>query len=141
MLKRTVSMLTRLIARSESIRESSTTCDALDVREYRDAEYEYGRPREPWHALQGGLHGFCSGESFVRPPAISDVLELKHSCSYSGVSRYSYSYSKPPRSFRINRESSATCDALDVREYRDAEYDYGRPREPWHALQGGLHGF
>ena len=48
-LKRIVSMLTRLIARSESVREPSAVYGADDEYEYRDAEYEYesSGPREP----------------------------------------------------------------------------------------------
>ena len=42
MLKRIVSMLTRLIARADVVSESSTDYDAAAVEyEYRDAEYEY----------------------------------------------------------------------------------------------------
>ena len=40
-LKRIVSMLTRLIARTDVVSESSAKYNAADEYEYRDAEYEY----------------------------------------------------------------------------------------------------
>jgi hypothetical protein len=41
MLKRIVSMLTRLIARANVVAQPAVGYDATDEYEYRDAEYEY----------------------------------------------------------------------------------------------------
>ena len=45
-LKRIVSMLTRLIARADTVSESSAEYNAADEYEYRDAEYEYEHEKE-----------------------------------------------------------------------------------------------
>ena len=47
MLKRIVSMLTRLIARADVVSESSNEYSAANEYEYRDAEYEYEHEKEP----------------------------------------------------------------------------------------------
>ncbi|WP_145390264.1 four helix bundle protein [Stieleria neptunia] len=70
-LHRIVSMLTRLIARSDAVAESPVEYNAGTEYEYRDAEYEYeydqGRKPEPSRAPEDGLRGFTSGKSLVRP--------------------------------------------------------------------------
>ncbi|WP_146524692.1 four helix bundle protein [Novipirellula artificiosorum] len=65
LLHRIVSMLTRLIARSDVVAESGSEYKY----EYREAEYEYGEGRkpEPSRAPEDGLHGFTNGKSIVRP--------------------------------------------------------------------------
>ena len=66
-LKRIVSMLTRLIARSDVVAKPGTESNADIEYEYRDAEYEEGRKREPSCALKDGLRGFTNGKSIVHP--------------------------------------------------------------------------
>ena len=72
-LHRIVSMLTRLIARSDVVAESETEYNAgFDGEyeyEYRDAEYEYDEDVKPEqsHAPEDGLRGFLNGKSIVRP--------------------------------------------------------------------------
>ncbi|WP_345684259.1 hypothetical protein [Novipirellula caenicola] len=69
--KRIVSMLTRLIARSDTVAESVPEYNVGDEYEYRDAEYEYkyeeSRKPEPNRASEDGLHGFSDGNSIARP--------------------------------------------------------------------------
>jgi len=71
MLQRIVSMLTRLIARSEFVPDLGTEYNAGTEYEYkyRDAEYEYEgvRKPEPSCAPEDGLCDFTSGKSIVRP--------------------------------------------------------------------------
>ncbi len=73
MLHRIVSMLTRLIARSDVVAEPVTEYNAGIEYEYREAEYEYeydtteGRKPEPSRAPKDGLRGFTNGKSIVRP--------------------------------------------------------------------------
>ena len=71
MLDRIVSMLTRLIARSDVVAEPVTEYNAgIEYEyEYREAEYEYdeGRKPEPGRAPKDGLRGFTNGKSIVRP--------------------------------------------------------------------------
>jgi four helix bundle protein len=70
-LHRIVSMLTRLIARSDVVTESGVKYNAGIEYEYRDAEYEYkydeDRKPEPGHAPKDGLRGFTNRKSIVRP--------------------------------------------------------------------------
>ena len=69
-LHRIVSMLTRLIARSDVVAEGETQYDADGEYEYRVAEYEYeheDEEPEPSRAPKDGLQGFSSGTSTVRP--------------------------------------------------------------------------
>jgi len=71
MLHRIVSMLTRLIARSDVVSEPATDYNAgAEYKyEYREAEYEYDECRkpEPSRAPEDGLRGFTNGKSIVRP--------------------------------------------------------------------------
>ena len=71
MLHRIVSMLTRLIVRSDVVAGSETEYNAGvdDEYEYRDAEYEYDEVVKPEqsHAPEDGLRGFSNGKSIVRP--------------------------------------------------------------------------
>ena len=71
MLHRIVSMLTRLIARSDVVAESGTEYNTAIEYEYREAEYEYkydeGRKPEPGRAPKDGLRGFPNGKSIVCP--------------------------------------------------------------------------
>ena len=48
MLRRVVSMLTRLIGRVAVVSESNEEYNAVGEYEYRDAEYEYEEQPEPW---------------------------------------------------------------------------------------------
>jgi hypothetical protein len=70
MLYRIVSMLTRLIARSEVVSETAAECNARDEHGDRDVEYEYkyeeGRKPKPSRAPKDGLQGFTNGNSIVR---------------------------------------------------------------------------
>ena len=67
MLKRVVAMLTRLIARSDVVSESSTEYNAADEYEYRDAEYEYEQKPEdepePSRAPEPALRPLPNGQS------------------------------------------------------------------------------
>ena len=71
MLHRIVSMLTRLIARSDVVAEPAAQYNAgVEYKyEYREAEYEYDESRkpEPGRAPKDGLRGFTNGKSTVRP--------------------------------------------------------------------------
>ncbi|MEM6473522.1 MAG: hypothetical protein AAF802_28440 [Planctomycetota bacterium] len=68
MLKRIVSMLTRLIGRADAVSESGSEY------EYRRAEYEYddADEPEPYRAPEPGLRPFSNGQSSfparLRPP-------------------------------------------------------------------------
>jgi four helix bundle protein len=70
-LHRIVSMLTRLIARSDVVGETAAEYNAGFKYEYRDAEYEYKYDKdakpEPSRAPKDGLRGFTNGKSIVRP--------------------------------------------------------------------------
>ncbi len=70
-LHRIVSMLTRLIARSDAVGETAAEFNAGVEYEYRDAEYEYKYDKdakpEPSRAPKDGLRGFTNGKSIVRP--------------------------------------------------------------------------
>ena len=70
-LHRIVSMLTRLIARSDVVAELGIEYNPGTEYEYREAEYEYkydeGRKPEPSRAPEDGLRGFTNGKSIVRP--------------------------------------------------------------------------
>ncbi len=68
-LHRIVSMLTRLIARSDAVGETAAEFNAGVEYEYCDAEYEYdeGRKPEPSRAPEDGLRGLTNGKSIVRP--------------------------------------------------------------------------
>ncbi|MEM9827431.1 MAG: four helix bundle protein [Planctomycetota bacterium] len=61
MLKRIVSMLTRLIARADAVSESGSEYEY----EYRRAEYKYddADEPEPYRALEPGLRPFSNGQS------------------------------------------------------------------------------
>ena len=71
MLKRVVAMLTRLIARSDVVSESSTEYNAADEYEYRDAEYEYeheeDKEPEPRNAPKDAASFFSRSMSPARP--------------------------------------------------------------------------
>ncbi|EMI15954.1 S23 ribosomal protein [Rhodopirellula maiorica SM1] len=71
MLHRIVSMLTRLIARSDVVGEPAVEYNAgVEYKyEYRYAEYEYDESRkpEPGRAPKEVLRGFTNGNSIVRP--------------------------------------------------------------------------
>ncbi len=69
MLHRIVSMLTRLIARSDVVAEPGTKYNAGSEYEYREAEAEYeyddrNKPA-PSDATEPGLQGFTNGQSTV----------------------------------------------------------------------------
>ena len=70
-LHRIVSMLTRLIARSEVVAEPTAEYNAkVEYKyEYHEAEYDYDESRkpEPSRAPKDGLRGFTNGKSIVRP--------------------------------------------------------------------------
>ena len=71
LLHRIVSMLTRLIARSDVVAESEAEYNTgIKYKyEYRDAEYEYdqgGKPEQS-RAPEDGLCDFTNGKSIVRP--------------------------------------------------------------------------
>ena len=79
MLHRVVSMLTRLIARSDAVAETPMEYNVGVEYEYRDAEYEYkneeGEKPEPGRAPKNGLRGFTNEKSLVGPrwrPPLSD---------------------------------------------------------------------
>jgi hypothetical protein len=73
MLKRVVAMLTRLIARSDVVSESSTEYNVADEYEYRDAEYEYEHEHEeekgpePRNAPKDAASFFSRSMSPARP--------------------------------------------------------------------------
>jgi four helix bundle protein len=73
MLKRVVAMLTRLIARSDVVSESSTEYNVADEYEYRDAEYEYEyeheeeKGPEPRNAPKDAASFFSRSMSPARP--------------------------------------------------------------------------
>jgi len=64
-LQRIVSMLTRLIARSDVVSESSAEYNSTDEYEYREAEYEYEHEEEPEpsRAPEPGLRPSPNGQS------------------------------------------------------------------------------
>jgi four helix bundle protein len=70
-LKRVVSMLTRLIGRADVVSESSTEYNAAGEYEYRDAEYEYeheeGKEPEPRNAPKDAASFFSRSMSTARP--------------------------------------------------------------------------
>ncbi len=68
-LKRIVSMLTRLIARADTVSEFSEEYNAADEYEYRDAEYEYEYEEqpEPRIAPKDAAQLFSKSMSTVRP--------------------------------------------------------------------------
>ena len=66
LLKRIVSMLTRLIARADVVSESSTDYNPAVEYEYRDAEYEYEHEEEepePSRAPEPILRPLSDGQS------------------------------------------------------------------------------
>jgi four helix bundle protein len=71
MLHRIVSMLTKLIARSDVVSEPPAEYNAGIEYEYRDVEYAYkydeARKPEPRRAPKDGLRGLSNGKSIVRP--------------------------------------------------------------------------
>ena len=58
-------MLTRLIARSESVRESSAAYEADDEYEYRDAEYEYRDAEYEYEYESNGPREPCIEREFA----------------------------------------------------------------------------